>query len=209
MSDVSYHAQLSASKRHAILIAACKGFVAQGFEKTTVEAVAREADVSTRTLFKHFPSKQVLFEASIQALGAAVLPAASPAATQKKPLSARAQVAGMVDMYLSIVLDPNALALSRLLVAELPHHPQLATHIDNGALGAVQAQFAALLTPLAQSKALKITDVNRAAHDIICLVSGYVAYPAMFGLSGSEKTLPRGKLIAHMTAMFMGVYGVE
>jgi AcrR family transcriptional regulator len=210
MNETSYHAQLSASKRHAILAAACKSFVSQGFEKTTVEAVAKEADVSTRTLFKHFPSKQALFEASIAALGNAALPPLSAADhAQRSPLTARAQVAQMIGLYMNIVLDPNALALSRLLVAELPHHPQLAKHIDNGAIDVLQARFAAQLKALVKTKALRIPDVDRAAHDIICLVSGYVAYPAMFGLSSSDKAVPRDKLVAHMTSAFMNMYRAD
>ena len=49
------------AKRDAIVHAARAVFGRDGYARTTTDAIAREAGVSTRTLYKHFPSKEELF----------------------------------------------------------------------------------------------------------------------------------------------------
>lgn len=45
--------------------AAIKMFVARGFDETSMEAVAREAGVTKRTLYAHHPGKRALFSAVV------------------------------------------------------------------------------------------------------------------------------------------------
>jgi len=47
--------------RERIVAAAMKRFVRQGFEATTVDQIADDADVAQKTFFNYFPTKQDLF----------------------------------------------------------------------------------------------------------------------------------------------------
>ncbi len=49
--------------RDRILLAAEALFLRQGFDATTVDQIADEADVAQKTFFNHFPTKQSVFEA--------------------------------------------------------------------------------------------------------------------------------------------------
>ena len=49
-----------AATRQAIADAALKLFLERGYDRVSVREVADAADVSTTTLFKHFPSKEAL-----------------------------------------------------------------------------------------------------------------------------------------------------
>ena len=51
--------------RHLILQAARERFAADGFAGATTIAVANAADVSETVLFRHFPTKERLFEAAV------------------------------------------------------------------------------------------------------------------------------------------------
>ncbi|MBT5265117.1 MAG: TetR/AcrR family transcriptional regulator [Rhodospirillaceae bacterium] len=49
------------TKRDQIVAAACDLFLEQGYEITSMDAIAAEAKVSKRTVYSHFQSKQFLF----------------------------------------------------------------------------------------------------------------------------------------------------
>lgn len=52
-----------AGKRDAITLAARAVFGRQGYARASIDAIAAEAGVSTRTIYNHFPGKDVLFGA--------------------------------------------------------------------------------------------------------------------------------------------------
>ena len=56
-----YRRSVSESKRASILLAGRENFLRNGFSRAAVADIAREADVSTATLYKHFSSKEELF----------------------------------------------------------------------------------------------------------------------------------------------------
>ena len=56
---------LSQRKRVDILEAARNEFLETGFRDTSMDRVAERAQVSKRTVYNHFPSKEVLFGAVI------------------------------------------------------------------------------------------------------------------------------------------------
>lgn len=63
----------SRQKRSAILRAARELFVADGFDRTSVDAVAARARVSKRTVYDYFGDKQSLLEAVFDQLGTSLL----------------------------------------------------------------------------------------------------------------------------------------
>jgi AcrR family transcriptional regulator len=60
-------AQRSPDKRRAILRGGLAVFARQGYTRGSIEAIAEQAVVSTRTIYNHFGDKAKLFEAVIQA----------------------------------------------------------------------------------------------------------------------------------------------
>src|SRR5262249_19165942 len=58
----------SARKRRAILDAAIALVVRQGYVETTLDEIAAAADVSKQTIYSHFPDKDRLFVATIEAV---------------------------------------------------------------------------------------------------------------------------------------------
>lgn len=66
-----YHQRVADENRTAILTAATALFVERGYDRTSLARVAERAGVSKATLFKQFPTKASLFEATVLALGQA------------------------------------------------------------------------------------------------------------------------------------------
>ena len=57
----TYRQNIRIEKRRAILEAAVQVFLTEGFQNAGMAAIAKRADVSTATLYKHFSSKDQLF----------------------------------------------------------------------------------------------------------------------------------------------------
>ena len=65
----AYHRRVAAANRAAILDAAAGLFLDAGYDRTSLARVAESAGVSKATLFKQFPTKAALFEATVLAAG--------------------------------------------------------------------------------------------------------------------------------------------
>ncbi len=63
----------SAQKRAAILSAARELFLADGFDRSSVDAVAARAEVSKRTVYDYFGDKQTLLQAVVDAIGESMI----------------------------------------------------------------------------------------------------------------------------------------
>jgi AcrR family transcriptional regulator len=198
--------RLQAAKRVAIEQAAMASFLELGYARSTTEVIAKRAQVSSRTLFKHFANKDVLFESCVFGMVQLAVEQLSALVQQSKATTAQAAVEEMIEAYASVTQTPMAAALSRLLVAELPHHPNLRAQVDSQLVGAVQAAYSARIAALHKGRLIVAPDAQRAAHDIICLVSGYVAYPSLFGVSSSPLALPKDKLVKHLVRAFFGLH---
>ncbi|WP_272473098.1 TetR/AcrR family transcriptional regulator [Baekduia alba] len=110
-------------KREAILQAATNSFLADGFTRTSVDAVAAAAGVGKQTVYSHFGDKEQLFLAAIAAAREArPTPQSATGLDVDDP---RWSLERMAANVIDAVLDPTLAALRRLTIAELPHHAEL------------------------------------------------------------------------------------
>lgn len=103
----------SAAKRCAILKAAMARFRRDGYARAAMEDIARDAQVSTATLYRHFSSKAALFDAvcarSVEALEAE-LPAPGGSALE--------QLEALSVSYARLLSTPESRGVVRMLIAE-------------------------------------------------------------------------------------------
>ena len=117
------------AKREQIRNGARRLFLRHGFAQTTTEAIAAEAGVSKQTLYVYYPSKESLLRDVLQQVIDTV-----PAAQLDLP-PARQEADGhgalrdaLIRMGTAIVkagMEPDYLALMRVIIAETPRLPQL------------------------------------------------------------------------------------
>jgi len=79
----------AAEKRTRIAETAVSHLVRYGFRKTSVEAVAAEADVAKATLYAYFPDRDALFRAAIERVCEKLVAAAEEAAREEGPVAHR------------------------------------------------------------------------------------------------------------------------
>lgn len=120
MSLDAFRKARSSDKRSAALAAASALFRREGFERTSMEAVAGAAGISTATLYRQFPSKEALFEAvAVDALDSLE---SAPAARG----DAKARLAAIAGAYAELLAAPETRGFMRMLIAETGRNPRLA-----------------------------------------------------------------------------------
>src|SRR4051812_26789618 len=119
--------RLTDRKRDAIVQAAIVEFRANGFESTSVDKVAARAEVSKRTLYNHFPSKEALFAAILRSLWE------SSASELRHPYEpgrpVREQLLALLQGKLAMLADDHFLGLARVAIAAGLHSPERAQDI--------------------------------------------------------------------------------
>ena len=122
----------SERKRDEIQRAALLLFSRDGYERTSVDAIAAEAGVSKRTVYNHFGDKENLFLAVVQRTFAWMVglvgeildrqlgPVREPAAVEP------ALVAALLEVARNVTQLPERTALLRLIISEATRFPVLA-----------------------------------------------------------------------------------
>ncbi|QHI97433.1 TetR family transcriptional regulator [Xylophilus rhododendri] len=124
-----------------LMDAALAVFIRCGYAGTSMEAIAREAGVTKRTLYRRAVSKPALFVEVVERLA---LKTGVPRLNRIAGATLEQKLRKASDIMLDWVLDPNALALYRMVVADAAHHPGLAATVDGPFQRATDA-IAALL----------------------------------------------------------------
>lgn len=117
----AYHQQIAADNRAAILAAAAGPFLENGYDRTSLAEIARQAGVSKATLFKQFPTKAELFEATVLAAGS------TPGTEQAAPDPADF-LGGLVLLgkaYVGLLDRREMTDLMRIVISESPRFPEL------------------------------------------------------------------------------------
>lgn len=121
--------EAAAQIRGRILEAAKLLFLRDGYEKTSMDAISAELGMSKRTLYARFPGKADLFEAMVTIVLERHLSALEEADLTGRSL--REQLSAIADRLLAVSLDPDMVALERVVTAEAQRFPKLAQLIQN------------------------------------------------------------------------------
>lgn len=172
-------------KRQAIIDGALRVFGRDGYARASMDTIAAEAGVSTRTIYNHFGDKRSLFLFVIQASATHV---------------AEAQLA-IMDRYLHKITDleadlvefglawvtpmarfPDHFALVRQMTAEVGHlpHDLIETWQDAGPRR-VMRELAQHLKRLADRGLLHVVDPTQAANHFVLLAAWDVTDRSFYG----------------------------
>ncbi|MEO0884216.1 MAG: TetR/AcrR family transcriptional regulator [Pseudomonadota bacterium] len=120
MTLEAFRARRAESKRAAVLDAAETLFCKDGFVRTNMEKVAKEADVSTATLYRYFSNKEQLFDAVADRGMEKLQLDMSNVASGLSPLEA------LAIAYARFLSEPKTRSLFRMIVAECGRDDDLA-----------------------------------------------------------------------------------
>lgn len=199
--------RLTDRKRDAIVQAAIAEFREHGFAGTSMDRVAAAADVSKRTVYNHFPSKDELFEAILGQLWERghSLPEIRYDAGQ--PL--RAQLLAVLEQKMQLLNDASFIDLSRVAMAELMHTPERARALVER-LSEKEEGLPQWMRAAQQDGRLRASvDANYAAHQLHGMVKSFAFWPQL--AMGQPPLAPavQQQVLADAVDMFLGFYAVS
>ena len=131
------------SKRAAILEAAGKCFLKNGFAHTTMDGIADEAGVSKLTLYSHFENKDLLFKAMIEGKCREYVPSRSMVTLADH--DPRAALTEIGIGFVTLMTSPEVLAVFRVVSTESVKNPKIAELLYAAGPGPTLSQFTELL----------------------------------------------------------------
>ena len=178
-----------ALKRESILAAATTLFMKQGYELTSVEAIAKTADVSKLTIYSHFTNKTELFRVVIEQCCDQLAAPESFIAYARLPVEQ-----GLLQLganLAALIYSDEAIHLQRIMQSEALQHGQIVKVFYEAGPQRVKLAFAELLSLWQQQKQkqLVITDINRATEQFFSLLKGEPYVKAMLLLSSPPQPM--------------------
>ncbi|MEO1642093.1 MAG: TetR/AcrR family transcriptional regulator [Pseudomonadota bacterium] len=122
MTLAEFRQTRSAKKHSAILDAASALFRRDGYQGASMEDIAKTAEVSTATLYRHFASKADLFEA-VATASLETLETRIDLAPSDTPLI---RLETLATAYAELLCQPETVGIMRMLVAETGRNADLA-----------------------------------------------------------------------------------
>lgn len=187
-------------KRENIIEAAVEEFREQGFLGANTTRIAKRADVSTRTLYKHFSNKEELFHAISEIMierNSAMAPVA-----YDPDRALEEQLVEALNRYVAVITEEEAMGLNRMVIAELLR--------DLERSRAFFAEFAThdypitnLIAEAMEAGALRKVDPAYAANQLLGLVKTFFFWPEF--LLGEEQQTDG--IMEDCVAMFLAHYG--
>jgi AcrR family transcriptional regulator len=200
---------LQPAKREAIVRAARVVFGRDGYARAGIDAIAADAGVSTRTIYKHFAGKEQLFASVLEESATEVADAfEQTVATRLRAVGDDAEAALNVlghAMLAQRTEHAAHFAMTRQINAEAPYFPDAVIDAwQEAGPRRVQRRIEAELRWLADVGRLRVADPERATRHLIALVSAdqstrpYVGSPP----TGEELTA----MVAHGVRAFLHGY---
>ena len=166
--------RLSDRKRSAIIEAAIDEFRLAGYETTSMDRIAARAGVSKRTVYNHFPSKEVLFAQILRHLWEAIAGNEELAYRADRPL--RDQLLEQIAQKFRLLNDEAFVSLARVAIAAGIHSPERARDMVSR-MSEREEGLTVWIRAAAAAGRLKTNDPVFAAHQLQGLIKSFAFWP--------------------------------
>jgi TetR/AcrR family transcriptional regulator, mexJK operon transcriptional repressor len=185
----------------ALINAATRVFLREGYGLASIDKVAAEAGVSTRTIYERYKNKADLLGAVISRLVdrmSAVL-----ATAELNRLEPRAALAVIAETITSRARDPDAAALFRIVATEAHRFPELAAKMRENNKQCVDNVVAGYLHAQVASGGLTLADPDRAASLFLQMICSELHESLLFGGEAAVARLDCKAHVEHVIDIFL------
>lgn len=193
-------------RRSELMLLAEKVFLERGYANTTMSEVSRFSKASKSTLYKFFGNKKLLFAEIIRSRVPDI------EEISRKVVHSEREVADNLTRWglqvLDLITTPDSVGLYKILLAELPAHPELGELYYEQGPFAFQRYLAVYFQRAVGQGKLVCSDVDEAALLFASMVAGDPFGRALLGISSAGRDGP--SIVSHVeeaVAVFMARYG--
>ncbi|MCR9536385.1 TetR/AcrR family transcriptional regulator [Vibrio alginolyticus] len=193
----------SETKREAILCAARQAFQEFGVQNTSMDKLSSIAQVSKRTVYNHFPSKEAIVTELLTELWRSSMMDSDIERLPTLPL--KDQLIELLYSEIIVVTEPNYIELAKVSFGHFLFKPEdLKEQAEQ--MSKQETALYRWLTEKSNSGALQIDDVHIASTQLHNLLKGSAFWPQLMGIRPSLSN-EESRLLATQTAeLFLSHY---
>ncbi|AXC10200.1 Transcriptional regulator, TetR family [Acidisarcina polymorpha] len=194
-------------KRSAVVAAARRSFLDNGYSQTSMDAIAALAEVSVKTIYRHFENKDELFSAVMQAVcrDNGVSSGDDDAATfsHRYPWFDDASIEGLSAggrEYLDYVLSEEQLSLYRVVIGDAHRFPELGRRYQREVVNTRTGIFVRYLDHFARVNNWKLRDTTKAGAVFEALLRGGFFEEVLHGVRnvGTKEKIAHARSVAKL-----------
>ena len=197
--------RLTDRKREAIVLAAIAEFRDNGFEVTSMDRIAARAEVSKRTVYNHFPSKEELFAEILQRLWCRI--GELPDSAYRPGAELRQQLRAMLQSKMLTLSDSNCLDLARVALGATIHSPERA-QVWLARLDEREETFSLWIRAAQADGRLKSADPTFAANQMHALLKAFAFWPQVTFNEPVLSPEKQQQVIESALDLFLGWYEI-
>ncbi|MDP5217757.1 TetR/AcrR family transcriptional regulator [Ruegeria sp. 2205SS24-7] len=192
----------NALKHAQIIDAAVAEFQEKGFAAASMDRITARAQVSKRTVYKYFESKEKLYQSIVHLFYEKFADALCMAYDPDRDI--RDQLTDLARAEGHLLTSPEVMAIARLLISENLRNPQLAASVQ----GKIDSKrvFAEMLRDATADGQLSVDEPDEAAEQFLALLKAKAFWPVILGgdiLSEAQMA----KVVESAVEMMMSRYG--
>lgn len=167
-----------AQKRASILQAVRPILLRDGLGGTTLDRVAAEGGIAKMTLYRHFPNKEALFEGLVTSMCDYMREDLENAPLPPRDKAVADRLNEELHAFTAALIEPDALALYRVIVADGWRFPDLARVFEESGMQVIRRRIAEILV----SGGVPANRTMQIAGEVVALALGDAYQHAVLGI---------------------------
>jgi TetR/AcrR family transcriptional regulator, mexJK operon transcriptional repressor len=190
-----------------VLDGASKIFMRDGFERASVDDIAREAAVSKATIYAYFPDKQLLFLEVARRECHRQTEEAEASIDGDVPVQAALNIAA--ERIIRFLMSDFGQRMYRIVVGEGERFPGLGREFHEYGPGLIHGRLVHYLGRYVEGGQLAIDDLDLAADQFAQLCKAGVHEKLIFNMAETIAADQVNRVVRGAVDMFMARYGVQ
>jgi len=195
----------SERKHAAIIAAAIEEFRDKGFKAASMDSLAARAQVSKRTVYNHFASKEILFQAIAQQLFDYSAQITRIRYQGELPLAQ--QLMEFAGKELDLLASENFRDLAKIMIGECLHSPELAAS-TMAQLSEQELSLEQWIGDAISDQKLKQVEPAYAAGQFIALIKANAFWPQITMGQPIPDSTQRQQIARDAVGMFLAYYAL-